>query len=489
MLLQRLSSIPVAARWCTALAFANAAAWSVITPPFHVPDENAHFAYVQYLAETAELPGVQEAPVYSTEEAVLLDATVFGGVVGRPRDRTISSESSDRAVEEAESRRAARDDGGGVLPNSNQPPLYYGLQAGVYLASPLNGVLERIALMRLVSALLASLTTLFVFLFLRETFSQPWAWTAGALVAGVQPLFGFISGGVTPDALLFAASAGLLWALARAFNRGLSPALGVGIGSALAVGILAKLSFAALVPGAILGVVLLLAKEGGQRRAIYGTGLALAGLVVPLVGYAALNVLLWDRSAFGGGAQTAVVNTVGSDGASPISLREQFVYAWQLYLPRLPFMSDQFTDFQLWETWFKGFIGKYGWVDTSFSPWVYTFAGVLAAPIVLLLGAGVVRDRAKLTRRWRELLTYATVTGGLMLAIALSGIRFREDTGIPFEQARYLLPLLPFYAAAIVLACRGAGERLSRPVAAGIVVLVLGHSLFSQMLVVARFYG
>lgn len=488
-LLRKLSALPVAARWCVVLAVANAGVWSVVTPPFHVPDENAHFAYVQYLAETGDAPGRPEAPVYSSQEAELLDALVFNGVVGRPRDRTIVPEGQQRLLDAAGGASVARANGGGLLSNSNQPPLYYGMQAGVYLASPSQDLLDRMAVMRLLSALLAGLTTLFVFLFLRETFSQPWAWTVGALVAGLQPLFAFLSGGVTPDALFFCASAGLVWALARAFNRGLSPVGGAMIGGTLAVGILAKLSFAALVPGAVVGLTLLVVKGRGHRSALYGAGLALAGLLLFLAAYVAMNTLVWDRDAFGGGGQAAVVNTAGGQGADPISWREQLAYVWQLYLPRLPFMSEQFEQFQPWETWFKGWTGKYGWLDTSFPPWVYNAALGLVAPMAALLAVGVVRGRGKLVRRWRELLTYTTLTAGLMLAIGLSGIRFRSDSGIPFEQARYLLPLLPFYAAAVVIACRGAGERFSRPVAAGVVVLVLGHGLFSQMLVVARFYG
>ena len=64
-------------------------------------------------------------------------------------------------------------------------------------------------LLRLLSAALAALTTLFVFLFLREVLVERWTWTVGALAVAFQPTFGFISGGVTPDALLFAASAAL----------------------------------------------------------------------------------------------------------------------------------------------------------------------------------------------------------------------------------------------------------------------------------------
>ena len=48
---------------------------------------------------------------------------------------------------------------GGIQANSNQPPLYYALTVPAYVASPWDGLLERMALMRLVSALLAAVTT------------------------------------------------------------------------------------------------------------------------------------------------------------------------------------------------------------------------------------------------------------------------------------------------------------------------------------------
>ena len=105
--------------------------------------------------------------------------------------------------------------------------------------------------MRLLSALIAGLTVAFTFLFLRELLpDSPWAWTVGALAVAFQPLFGFIGGGVTPDNLLFAASAALIWLLARAFRVGLTPRLGAAIGLAALAGVLTKQAMFGLLPGA-----------------------------------------------------------------------------------------------------------------------------------------------------------------------------------------------------------------------------------------------
>ncbi|TML30116.1 MAG: hypothetical protein E6G30_03410, partial [Actinobacteria bacterium] len=55
---------------CAAVAFLNALAWLLLTPPFQVPDEPQHLAYAQYLAETGKLPRHIPGRVFSDEEAV-----------------------------------------------------------------------------------------------------------------------------------------------------------------------------------------------------------------------------------------------------------------------------------------------------------------------------------------------------------------------------------------------------------------------------------
>ncbi len=49
--------------------------------------------------------------------------------------------------------------------------------------------------------------------------------------------------------------------------------------------------------------------------------------------------------------------------------------------------------------------------------------------------------------------------------------------------------MLPLLGAALVLSARGAGRRWGPPVGALVVVLFLAHDVFSQLQVIARFYG
>jgi small subunit ribosomal protein S36 len=487
---ERLSRVPSAAWWCAAVAVLNVTAWTAVAPPFHVPDETAHLAYVQQLAETGKVPNDPDAGVFSDEEARLLEALQFNATVGRPSEGTIRAESEDRAVDDVEDASLTGSNAGGIQSNSNQPPLYYLLGAAVYWASPSDGLLDRLVLLRLLSAALAALTTLFVFLFLREVLVERWTWTVGALAVAFQPTFGFISGGVTPDALLFAASAALFLMLARVFRHGLTLERGLAVGAVLAVGALAKLNFLALIPGALAGLLLLAWRSRDRVRRLRAVGVAGGVLALAGLAYVAVNVGLWDRSAWGGGLATASTNlTGGSDGAVSIGLAERLGYTWQLYLPRLPFMNDQFAYFPPYTTWFKGGIGVFGWLDTPFPDWTYTLALVIVVPLALLAVVALVQRRHVLLEHWPEVLTYGLMVAGLLVSIGFSGVRYRKDTGFIFEQTRYLLPLLPLYATAVALAALGAGRRLARPLGATIVVLAMGHGLFAQLLVIGRFYA
>ena len=166
----------------------------------------------------------------------------------------------------------------------NYPPLYYALETIPYNAGHGLDFLDRLFLMRLLSALLAGVTVALVFCFLRELLpGTPWVWTVGALAVAFQPVFGFMSGGVNNDDLLYACGAALFFLVARAFRRGLTPGLGVALGLVAAAGLLTKQSIAGLFPGAALGLAWLVWRTPPERRRTAAASVAAAGaiLVVP----------------------------------------------------------------------------------------------------------------------------------------------------------------------------------------------------------------
>jgi len=482
-----LRRIPAAGWLCALVALISGTAWALITPAFHVPDEVSHLAYAQYLAETGKLPKENGKTTYAPEEEQALAATEFYMVVGDVDARPPWTEVRDRAMD---AERPANPVGSGTAQSAtNNPPLYYAMEAAPYWIGKSLGLrlLDRLMLMRFLSVLCAAVTALATFLFVREVLpTTPWAWTVGGLVAALQPLFGFVSAGVQGDALLYTAGAVLLLCLARAFRRGLTPARGAAIGGAIALGLMAKLTFLGLVPGAALGVLLMARRQRAWR------GLAIAGAIsgAVVVAYALANRFVFDRPLLAGG--TGVPAPAGGGAAASLDPVAGISYIWQLYLPRLPFMSDQFPGANpMPHLWLHGIVGRFGWLDAKWPDAVYSYARWALVALVVLAAVELVRAavRGDLAGRWGELATYAAVAGGLLVLIGWAGYRARV-TGAPgFEQARYLLPLLPLYGAGVALAARLWGPRRGPVVAAVLVGVALSHDVLAQLLTVSRFYG
>ena len=486
-------SIPRAGLACALVAVVNALAWAIIIPPFHVPDENAHVAYAQYLAETGKLPQ-QKIPErllgsrYSDEEAQTLAALRFYDAIGDSANRPIWFKRQERDLERVERSKPSRVGAGNAESASNNPPLYYGLTAVPYLASPSKSLLDRLFLMRLVSVLLAGATTLLAYLFVRELLpGSPWAAAVGGLAVALQPLFGFMSGGVTNDALLYTAGAAILYTVARAFRRGLTPRHGAAIGAAVGLGLVAKPSVVGLVPGVALGLLFLVLRGDarGRREPLLGAGVATLVALAPVLLYVVLSASVWDRPLWGPGppADHPV------EAPRTADFLERLNYGWQLYLPRLPFVEDLFPgEFPPWETWFRGFIGRFGWLDYGFPAAVYHWALAVCGVLLALAGAALVRTREVLRRRLPELVCYAVMSAGVLALIAAAGYNTYLAHG-RFEQARYLLPLLGLYGVIVALGVRGAGRRWGPAAGAAVVVLSIAHSVFAQLLTIARYYG
>jgi 4-amino-4-deoxy-L-arabinose transferase-like glycosyltransferase len=478
--------VPRAAWACALIACLNAICWSLITPPFQVTDEPDHVAYVKQLAETGRLP-TSGAQWTSNEEGDVMDALHGAEIIQRPQVRTIATAAEQRELREvlARTSRDPRTGSEGVGLALSEPPLYYALETIPYTIASHGSLLDRLMLMRLFSTLFAALTALFVFLFVREALpAQPWTWSVAGLAIALAPLLGFMSGAVNPDSMLAAVSAATFYALARAFRRGLGMGEAVAIGALMAIGFLTKLNYIGLAPGVLAGLVVLamrVARLHGRRRAFGRLVLACAIAFSPVVSYAAINAL----------SSHPVLGLVsGAIKTSHGSILSQLNYIWQLYLPRLPGTVSDFPGlFTTRQLWFDGFVGLYGWLDTPFPGWVDTLALIPAGAIVLLCGRSLLGDRAVLLGRAGELMVYAGIALGLLLLVGLDSYRSFPATDAEYAQVRYLMPLLALLGAALALAARGVGRRWGPTVGALIVVLFLAHDIFSQLQVVARYYG
>jgi hypothetical protein len=474
--------IPPGARVCALLAFLSATCWSFISAPFQLVDEPDHFAYVQRLAESAQLPRGNVAPIYSREQETALADLHYLTVRRQPQHDTISTAAEQRLLERDLSSGAARTTDGYAGNATPEPPLYYALLTIPYKLAASGTLLDRLALIRLLSALMAAITGAFAFLFVAEALpGAPWAWTVGGVGVALQPVLGMMSGAVNPDALLFAVCAVLFYLLARGFRRGLTRRLAIAIVATCAAGYLTKLTFLGLLPGALLGLVLLSTRRARSERR---PALALSAVTVPILLCLLLGAAL-GRSGF-----AALIDTLHIPGSRGGSLPAQIAYTWDLYLPRLPGLPDDFPGVLTTRAiWLNGLTGLYGWIDTTFPGWVYDAA---LAPIGLVIGLCVralVSERDALRARLAELLTYCTIGLGVMVLVAGASYTFFLNQAGPYQQIRYMFPMLALLAAVLALAARGAGRRWGPFAGASIVMLILAHEIFSQLLVVSRYYG
>jgi hypothetical protein len=480
--------IPALAWAVAAVAVLNAAAWSLITPAFQVPDEQTHVAYAQEVAEAGRPPVARRgAERLAPELLAAMGATRFGTLEARTFGTAVWSRLQQRRLDAGLhaglARRSANDTAGPAAP---EPPLYYALAAIPYKLAAGATLLDRLALMRSLSAVLAGVTALFVVLFLRECLpGRPWAWAVGGLGAALSPVLGFVSGGVNPDALLFAICAALFHALAVAFRRGLTTRLAVWIGALLAAGIVGKINFYGLLPGALLALALAArASAGGvNREAARLVSVAVGIAVAPYLLLTALDTLAWNRGQI-------LAHTPAEQPEDHGGLGGQLSYLWQVFLPRLPGQEAAFPEFSPgYQLWWKGFVGKFGWKVVAYADWVYRWAAVLFVGVVLLALRSLVRERAELRRRATELAGYAAMASGLLLLIGLVALRGFAPGIAGAVQGRYLLPLLALLGALLALSARGAGARWGRAVGVLLVVAGLAWSLFGQLATIAWFYG
>ena len=485
--LRVVTRVPRAALVCALVAFLNAAAWSVLTPAFQVPDEQAHYAYAEYVSQHGRPPEPSKVDLFSEAQAAAMEGVKFETTHFIRRNATIWSASEQQLLQQQMRLRRDRSGGNGASRTvGGEPPLFYALETIPYRVAAGGTALDRLALMRLLAAALGGATVLFVFLFLRELLpAHPRSWLVGALGVAFLPLFAFITSGVNSDALLFASSAAMFYLLARAFRRGLDARSAIAMGLMLATGVLTKYNGWALVPGATLGLLAIsLRQEGALRvRALGLPALALAVAVAPALLEMLLNTAAWNRPAVGASGSAFALT-----GDIDPTIGGALAYAWEYYVAPLPGMARPLGSFPLWDGWYKGLVGRFGWIETVWRGPFYGIALVPIAAVAMLAAATLARGRRALRARWPELTVYALLALSFLLFVSSASYVFYLRNGVNNVQARYLLPLLPLYGGVLALATRGAGRRWAPVVGAAIVVLAIAHDVFAQLLVVARYY-
>jgi 4-amino-4-deoxy-L-arabinose transferase-like glycosyltransferase len=472
-----------------AVAACHALAWSLLTPVFQIPDEPAHLSYVQDLVEKGQPPR-QIGPSFSPQLATLVDVSAVGSVNFNPDGRPPWTASEDASVDQRLAANPDRVNQASYTAVADYPPAYYAAMAPVYRAVTAAGgnTLDAITPLRAASALLAGVAIIAVFAFLLELFPERRLLALlAALICAWHPVFAWISGGVSPDALLIPTGCVMFWLFARAFIRGPTRWIAVGLGLTLALAVLTKVAALGLIPGWCVGVAVLVWRSRDRLRIAAAAGLA---ALLPLVTYALLNVTAWDRPAV-----PLALTGSAAEGGPPAeksvgtSAGGFATYLWEYVFPRLGGMRDYFhSGWTPKDLWVPIWVGRFGWSDYQFPTFVNRAALVVYAVIAVAALVVLVRWLRSRPELRVPAAVLAAISLGLVVLIARVGYPLRASGSFVFEQGRYYMPLIPLYALALVLAAQLLKPRWGRAVLLAFLVGAVLHAGGGLGLTAKRYY-
>lgn len=425
--------------------------WALLVPPWQSPDENAHFAYAQSLAERGKLPGGSQQG-WSTDQE-LADAAVgaqelaFESSVIRP-----NWNAKDVATYRAEfaHMHPSRSNGGGENPAGSNPPLYYAFADLAYFASYSGDVFDRLYSMRIwgISLLLAA--ALGAWLLAGEVFGRRrLLQLVCAAVVGLFPMETFMATSVNPDGMLVALWTFALWLGARVILHGARTRDLMSLSAVTAAAVLTKGTSYGLIPAVVFAMLVGLVRCPRAKRLDRGLPMSIAGLVLVIPIYA------WIRFAQASGRPA--FNSVASAAPSstqvptPFKWNQFLAYVWQYYLPRLPFMGLNRTTpgYSVYNVWVRGAWGTFGWLEFGLPTWAFTVLASVTAAVGFLSTAIVATLRGKAV--WALIGFFALAFFALLFGLHLTDYRsIIRDQGA-LLQGRYLLPVLALFGLAVAL--------------------------------------
>ena len=465
-----------------------AAAWAWVDPVFAgAPDENAHAAWVQHFAETGGFGGGTRPGYASSEQAAAQgtsESDIVTAVVGRepPRDAVTY-----RAWLAMPFSAAQRGDAAGPNPARNNPPLYYVVAAGPYRLGEGSDFFTRVLLARLLGVLFIAALVLAVWHLAGEVLGDGPGRVVATVVAGLMPMVGFVEGAVSPDALMYPLWAFVLLAGVRALRGEDRWILWLLLGTGAAVAI--KYQSLTLLPG----VLLVLAVAAYRHMTFVARRAARVALLAGALVVAAAAIAVGGRHGWLGQQVQDVFAGHANGQSLPTRLREFLSYVWQFYLPRPPFLTKFGipANVGFWDTDFRQYTGAFGWHEVKLAEWVY----VSAAVVVVALAAGAARAVAitgALRRHALVIVFFALVALSLFFSLHWTEYTMIKESGTPFLQGRYFVPLNPLFALVAGAAVGPGLARWARVQATAAGVLVAGLfllNLLSFHAVLGRFYA
>jgi hypothetical protein len=478
----RIRRVPEPLAILLALALLQGFAWAVVTAPLQGPDESAHVAYTQNLAERGRAPSFATGDgVDSREVGLARDWAGLAPSIGNPTVKPASSQADEQgwnAIEKGLPPDARRNAGG---PNAvaKNPPLYYLWESVPYRIGENGPLFDRLFLMRLANVLLFVGTVLFAWLAAAELFADTWRRTAVCAFVAFQPQLAFMGGVVNPDSLLTLTWAGFILAGLRLVLRGPTFWRVLGLLAAVVASALTQGRGLPLIPAGLIVLAWVFWRRrpaGLSSWAGIGAGALLAA-----------GALAVYRATLGA-ASKAYGAEISFHGPKSFSLWEYVSQTWQFYLPKLPgmrpFLGPAYKARELWD---NSFWGVFGSLDVHFSQQVYDV--MQAFMICLVVGIPVALYVRRREVRWDVVALLALTAAGLVLFLHLASYRNLLGTSDPLLVGRYLLPLVLPMGIAVVFVTDLVKQPYARYGMAGILAFEAFLAMSGLGLSLVRFYG
>ena len=332
--------------------------YSTTTPLFEAPDEQWHFAFVQYVATGRGLPVQTEQPTHLARQEASQPPLYYLLAAGV----TFWIDTSDYPSIVWENPHYGYNVPGIVNDNKN---LFIHTSLENF---PYRGAVLAIHLARLLSVLMGALAVLFTYLLALEIFpaQKSLAASAGVVIAFV-PQFLFVSSAVSNDSTIVALAALSLWLMARLLNdrRPLHVRDAITLGVACGLAALAKVSGLGLSTLAVLVLTWHILRQSKIRNAVLN---AVKDQKSKILFYFLLFTFTFSLVAgwwyarnlilYGELTGTVRMNEIFHLRAAPMSLDQLLV---QLH--------------DVWETFWVGF----GWGNIRAHPLIYTGIGIFVA--------------------------------------------------------------------------------------------------------------
>ena len=473
-----------------AVAALEVLCWVAVAPPWQGPDETAHFAYVQHLAEVGDAPkrafpnvgaGSESTQQGTAETWFNLRSTV--GLFGaRPLFTTVDRKTWDDRIEPMFPK-ANRADGYGPNSQAQNPPAYYVYETIPYKVAGPAHLFRTVFWMRIWTGVLFLLAVAFTWLAAGELFGKRRNLQALAAAAvALLPQAAYMGSIVNADIALTAIWSAFTWLALRLLRRGPAPETLLPIGLVVALSIVTHgrgLPLAA--PGAVALVLAFVRHREFRLRTLLPAVGSVAIVLVALV-YAFHSTDNTGGSAYGGEARFV---------AGGFTLKGFVNYVWQFYLPGLPGMNPKIGPaYGFDQVFVYSFFGAFGSLEVGYPGWVYDALHTAELIGLAALLAALWIRRSALRASWDVLAVLAAMAAALLFVLHF--VAFRDMLGQPGDPVlvgRYVLPLVSLWALGIAMVASVLPRRFQIGFAAAIAATGVLLQLTGLGLTVTRFYG